>query len=397
MVGANTCWSLLFHAFIFFAPKCCATASGKEVKICFVVRTYRGHGEGGDGSLKRLLQSLQRSPHQNWEAVLVVMDSEPFTDFSLLLLGLSDDRIWVFADIVNPQFTAKNLNGDWHPKYHKRLYELTDEAIRRGCPPDAKWVVATNGDNEYGVGFMGEIVLADSLGAELVAFDYYSRYQRPTVAPCERFATGNRPPCKENLLRFCQTDLAANAMRRRKLVKGNYRFASSRRRGDAASSDGFLMETLKRDDWNIRRVSNRCLVAHNPSPQTCAQRGRMWDDRFAATPSQSGGTCISKPQAENVLMRHPDTEQVTIELSMDGHFQGQFGTLSNNGSIKCLRWRDRRRDEEFLNFFRPECAAPERVSEAANHPAVGRGADGGRQNQGSVTEALGRQSEHMEL
>lgn len=46
------------------------------------------------------------------------------------------------------------------------------------CPPDTRWVVITNGDNDYDPQFMSE--LAQQQDAEAVAFDYYSRYQRPT-------------------------------------------------------------------------------------------------------------------------------------------------------------------------------------------------------------------------
>lgn len=46
------------------------------------------------------------------------------------------------------------------------------------CPPETRWVVVTNGDNDYDPHFMS--VLAQQREAEAVAFDYYSRYQRPT-------------------------------------------------------------------------------------------------------------------------------------------------------------------------------------------------------------------------
>ena len=38
----------------------------------------------------------------SWEAVLVVMDSEPFRDMYRILQDLDDDRIWVFAEWVRP-------------------------------------------------------------------------------------------------------------------------------------------------------------------------------------------------------------------------------------------------------------------------------------------------------
>ena len=46
------------------------------------------------------------------------------------------------------------------------------------CPKDTRWLAVTNGDNEYDPSFLS--VLVEQEGAEVVAFDYYSRFQRPT-------------------------------------------------------------------------------------------------------------------------------------------------------------------------------------------------------------------------
>ena len=77
------------------------------------------------------------------------------------------------------------------------LYNLTDEAIR-ACPPSTQWVVATNGDNLYARD-MFQTVMDAPANADVVALDYYSRYQRTTGPPCARFAMSKgAPPCKEN-------------------------------------------------------------------------------------------------------------------------------------------------------------------------------------------------------
>ena len=77
------------------------------------------------------------------------------------------------------------------------LYNLTDEAIRV-CPPSTQWVLATNGDNLYAKDAFQAILDAPE-DADVVALDYYSRYQRSTGPPCMRFAASSKaPPCKEN-------------------------------------------------------------------------------------------------------------------------------------------------------------------------------------------------------
>jgi len=48
-----------------------------------------------------------------------------------------------------------------------------------GCPPTTEWVVVTNGDNLYDDKFV-EAILDTPENVDVVALDFYSRYQRPT-------------------------------------------------------------------------------------------------------------------------------------------------------------------------------------------------------------------------
>ena len=131
-----------------------------------------------------------------WEAIVMVLDSRPFPDLAHILQKLDDDRLWVFAEWIGPEFAAR-VGAQWVPTYHSMLYNLTDEAVR-ACPRTTKWVIMTNGDNEYSSTLFDE--LGQHTDADLVALDYYSRYQRPTAKPCERFAAEpTKPACKQNL------------------------------------------------------------------------------------------------------------------------------------------------------------------------------------------------------
>lgn len=126
----------------------------------------------------------------------MVLDGRAFRDLPHILQDLDDDRVWVFAEWVGPDFAAR-VGSAWAPLYHGMLYNLTDEAVR-ACPRNTEWVVMTNGDNEYSSTFFDE--LGKHTAADLIAMDYYSRYQRPTALPCERFAAEqNKPFCKQNL------------------------------------------------------------------------------------------------------------------------------------------------------------------------------------------------------
>ncbi len=53
-------------------------------------------------------------------------------------------------------------------------------ALHPACPQDTEWVVVTNGDNLYDPAFLEVLTQPESDRVDIVAFDYYSRYQRPT-------------------------------------------------------------------------------------------------------------------------------------------------------------------------------------------------------------------------
>jgi len=288
----------------------------QPAEVCFVVRTYRKHGEGGGKGearekslppLARLLRSLKAQTNPNWRALLLVADEDPFLELEGVVervLGTKDERAWVWARSSGVEHRARESSSissssipsmssssqpqprrRWLPGFHRALFALTDDAVHLGCPASAELVVVTNGDNAYAPRFV-ERALREARGggwgvekeeeersrrrgveggvegrkkkssrppspprpllkADLVLFDYASRYARPTSVPCERFAavevaeagegggegrggggssssSSNAssspslhllPYCKRNLGRWCQTDLGAVAFR----------------------------------------------------------------------------------------------------------------------------------------------------------------------------------------
>lgn len=152
------------------------------------------------------------------------MDSLPFSKLPAILADY-DDRVWLFAELIGEEFTAKHA-GAWAPAYHGMqgissqsvycirltrnhnyycntgylwysglLYNVTDEAIS-ACPPSSEWVLVTNGDNLYADTFFDRIMSVPR-EADAIAFDFYSRYQRITGPPCMRFSEG-LTACKTN-------------------------------------------------------------------------------------------------------------------------------------------------------------------------------------------------------
>ncbi len=74
----------------------------------------------------------------------------------------------------------------------------------------------------------------------------------PAAAPCERFAAApGAPPCKENLLRFCNTDLASSIYRWPRFVAEDRGFAKVESHG-IGLNDGLLARLLKASGWKVR-------------------------------------------------------------------------------------------------------------------------------------------------
>eukprot|EP00887_Chlorella_sp_A99_P006362 scaffold3.g6362.t1 len=328
-----------------------------DAKFCVVVRTYWGHGgSSSDGrGLRRLLRSLQRQHIQNWEAVLIVLDSSPFADLHSVVAEVNDTRVWVFAEWlrtplrlkIGAQYQPKLATGtgEWSPGYHGHLYNLTDDAIQV-CPPDTDWLVVTNGDNEYGQGFFQAVTDQGRPGAatDLVAFDFYSRFQRVTAPACVRFwAWDGSPACKRNRLRWCHTDLGANALNYQRFVRERRRYGALGTVAEGVTADhfdGIMAQELLRGGWHVRHLEDVCLFNHEPSFHSCAWRGGVWDDRDVVSWTVAGGRCISQEEADAVLAADPNAEEVAIIPSTDNRTQAFEGVGPGPHHVRCLRRKD---------------------------------------------------------
>lgn len=59
------------------------------------------------------------------------------------------------------------------------------------------------------------------------------------------------PPCKENGMRFCQTDLAANAYKLQRLLAEDRRFGLVDPGGTHGANDGIMAQLLKTAGWKV--------------------------------------------------------------------------------------------------------------------------------------------------
>eukprot|EP01024_Parvocaulis_polyphysoides_P035578 TRINITY_DN3153_c0_g1_i1.p1 TRINITY_DN3153_c0_g1~~TRINITY_DN3153_c0_g1_i1.p1 ORF type:complete len:375 (-),score=48.81 TRINITY_DN3153_c0_g1_i1:204-1208(-) len=269
---------------------------------------------------------------------------------------MTDERIWVFAEWIGTQYTPKQPDGSqWMLGYHSRLYNLTDEAIRV-CPRNSEWIIVTNGDNLYASNLFEKVVATKN--ADLIALDYYTRYQRATGIPCERFQKEEgKPPCKVNHLQWCKTDLGANIMKIRKLVLNSWQFGVLDDSGRFTGQDGIMAQKLVEAGWRVAHFTDTCLFDHSPSPQRCARNGNVWDDSKANTHEVVGGRCIVPEAAEEYLQKNNDTlEMIEIQVSHDDNLKYYANGDNQNTLLKCIRKKGDEHKEDLMRFYGPQCA-----------------------------------------
>lgn len=73
----------------------------------------------------------------------------------------------------------------------------------------------------------------------------------PAATPCERFAAGpSLPPCKTNEMKWCQTDLAANAYSWPRFIQDDMRFGVLEK-GHGANHDGIMADVVRKRGWKV--------------------------------------------------------------------------------------------------------------------------------------------------
>jgi hypothetical protein len=268
-----------------------------------------------------------------------LVDNKPFEDVNEIIRQMNvSEKVFVFAEWNKEMFKPKQ-NGKWQKQYHAHLWKATDFAIQ-ACHPKTEWLVVSNGDNIYGKNFVHSVLRESASRTDLIAFDFYSRFNRPTMPPCYRFAPSynHLNNCKENFLRWCQTDLGSVAFRYKRFVKEERQFARVDSYLELSNNDGLLIEMLVRDGWRFTNDSGTCLFTHSPTIQMCAAKGKVWDD----TEIYTGGDCISSSVAAAKLQSDLHLEMVELSVIHASNFEEEYpGNKAQKLSrAKCIRRKD---------------------------------------------------------
>lgn len=72
-------------------------------------QAWRSHSASLEPQLNATAQACHR-----WEAILLVLDGQPFEALAGIVQALGDERVWTFAEWIGLAF-APRTGGDWTP------------------------------------------------------------------------------------------------------------------------------------------------------------------------------------------------------------------------------------------------------------------------------------------
>lgn len=290
--------------------------------VCVVIRFFEDQLNSPDYNLQRLLKSIAKQSHPDWEVILLATDNNKLDTLQDFSQQESDKiRLIKFTDIIIDKYYPNTS-----AKFHNKVYRMTDLAVRK-CSPETRWLLITNGDNEYDHSFFNYL----DPNSDILSYDFYSRwlnkgkqYDLSKFPPCGRLTMEldkeihmkepTRYSCFPNKLKKGATDLGANVLNYQKFIKENRRYSSIYSKD--GSQDGFMVENLVKDGWVVNNIgtgkdNGKCLYDHNPNYHSCMMLGKdyKWDDstlqcisngellqynREAYTESTILSSCISK-------------------------------------------------------------------------------------------------------
>jgi len=230
-------------------------------KVCVSIRTYIGQITDDKYPIKRLLTCLEQMEYQNWVAVIYPTDLRNITGIDEILASRDVKFRGKYKVVFPPPLPYVDTEFG---------YNMTDWGTKNGCPSDTKWLLTTNGDNEYSPVFFN--YLFDQFDG--ITFDFFSRYQRKDHY-YEKFndAYGEGIPkpgdicskwsvrCMISEPRVDFIDLGAaiwNYDRWRKEDMSYSKFSP------VCCHDGVLSKYLHEHGWRLTKIPY-CLFSHSPN------------------------------------------------------------------------------------------------------------------------------------
>jgi len=234
-------------------------------KICIIIRTYdKFLDPNSEYSIHRIMTCLEQMEYPYWDAYFFSTDHisiEPITE----IINQKNNSV---------KSKLHYLKGPLIPyKILESAYQTTDWAITQ-CPQDAKWLLVTNGDNEYSPKIFSYL----EEGIDGVAFDFFTRYLVGTYLTYnqgflpisigsdifpndEEKCASHAISCGFNQLSVSKTDLGATVWNLEKWRKQNISYSIY---SPSGVHDGSVAEELLRKNWIIRSIP-LCYFSHSPN------------------------------------------------------------------------------------------------------------------------------------
>ena len=269
---ALTVFVLVFVAVVYRSVTCGfhtstpALGGSSSGRVCFIARTSVREDHDGPEGLERFMSTIEQLNYKNWTVLLVHADMRPYPGLKIR----PQERRGDFRVLKLPAQLQETPFRKGTSAMDRADYALTQ------CPPDTRWVIVTNGDNEY---FPDAL---DHLDPEydIVAVDFLSRHSRrsiqttsaiPTIFidTCSSFF---RSSCINNQPKVGETDCGANFLNWPRLMTEGFLFMNPKY-PLTDEQDGLMIEDMmETGTWRRKHIS-RCLMVHNPNPWSCCRNG----------------------------------------------------------------------------------------------------------------------------
>ena len=278
------------------APALAPTPGAGEV--CILIRSFKGHADGGQFTLRRMLGSLLALENPRWRAYVVDNSADFFHAAAGIVASLGDARIAAVPPLPDAQRAAYESATSFYPFVDDALGA---HCLRAAAAPPPAWLLVTNGDNFYAPDALNWL----PPDADLVLMNFHSRY---TLANALRLAGADAGGCCSRLAAYTctaaapvigQVDLGGMLISAAAWVAaggggGGNASASSAALdaaplsfsrftgacGAASCHDGALAQHVDRVlRWRIaRHPPSACAFFHNPNPAACALVGGIYYD-----------------------------------------------------------------------------------------------------------------------
>jgi len=234
--------------------------------VCVVIRSYHGHVNTTGPSLATLYHCLEQMEYPNWSSYVFYVDDHKVYDFNLVGEARPETYRSRYHVVDTPFHFKWECGTDCG-------YKSTDFVIYNYCPKDSRWLLVTNGDNEYSPDFFTHL----DTQYDAIGFNWFTREKGGKI-----FTQPNitQPLCDEEWRSCCMRnewtqqkhDLGSviwNYQRFMKELKSYAKF------NPHCCQDGALAEeNVKNGNWKAKEVTE-CLFSHNPNPWSNCMRDKM--------------------------------------------------------------------------------------------------------------------------